>query len=157
MAYSEDLITGFSKSDNNVKIDHNLKLITLSLFLETMSLDQVAFVIDNTFSQTNKRYSKSDNIIIYIIALKWQKAANGGFLEFGSFQPYLDYRQLEWSTLRLIECLFLGYPTCVYFAHVVWWLRALWMARTTRRRRPGKSLTLGCIISVGTFANLDVI
>ena len=39
MAYSEDLITGFSKSDNNVKIDHNLKLITLSLFLETMSLD----------------------------------------------------------------------------------------------------------------------
>ena len=34
----------------------------------------------------------------------------GRFCKFGSFQPYLTHRQLEWSTMRFIEVLFLDYP-----------------------------------------------
>ena len=36
------------------------------------------------------------------------------------------------------ESPFHGYPTCLIFAHVVSWSTALWTARTTRRRRPGR-------------------
>ena len=36
--------------------------------------------------------------------------------------------------MMFIKSPFLGYP---------WWSTALWTARTTRRRRPGRSLTLG--------------
>ena len=60
------------------------------------------------------------------LAPKWQKGANGGFCKFGSFQPYLTLpRQLHWSSMMFIESHFYGYPTCLVFAHVVWWLRAL--------------------------------
>ena len=90
-------------------------------------------------------------IIAFNLAPKWQRAANGGFCKFGSFQPYLTHRQLDWSTMLFIESPFLGYPTCPLFAHLVWWSTALWTARTTRRRRPGRSLTLGYITSVGNF------
>ena len=55
----------------------------------------------------------------------------------------------DWSTLFSIENPFLGYPTCLLSALVVWWSTSLWTARTTRRRRPGRSLALGCITSVG--------
>ena len=50
-----------------------------------------------------------------------------------------------------IESRFLRHPTCLIFAHVVWWSRSLWEARTTRRRRPGRWLTLGYITLVGIF------
>ena len=56
-----------------------------------------------------------------------------------------------------IESHFLGYPTCPLFAHVAWWSTALWTARTTRRRRPGRYLTLECITSVEIFFYKDVI
>ena len=59
------------------------------------------------------------------LAPKWQKGANGGFCKFGPFQPYLTHRQLDWSSMMFIESHFYGYPTCLVFAHVVWWLRAL--------------------------------
>ena len=88
-----------------------------------------------------------------LLAPKWQKAANGGFGKFGSFQPYLTHRQLDWATMMFNETPFLGYPTCQLFAHVVWWWTALWTARTTRRRRPGRSLAVGCITSVEIFIN----
>ena len=88
-----------------------------------------------------------------LLAPKWQKAANGGFGKFGSFQPYLTHRQLDWATMMFNETPFLGYPTCLLFAHVVWWWTALWTARTTRRRRPGRSLAVGCITSVEIFIN----
>ena len=87
------------------------------------------------------------------LAPKWQKAANGGFGKFGSFQPYLTHRQLDWATMMFNETPFLGYPTCLLFAHVVWWWTALWTARTTRRRRPERSLAVGCITSVEIFIN----
>ena len=80
----------------------------------------------------------------------------GGFCKFGSFQPYLTHTQLDWSIMMFIESHFYGYPTCLVFAHVVWWLRALWTARTTRRTRPGSLLTWGCITSVEIFFNKDV-
>ena len=55
------------------------------------------------------------------------------------------------------ESPFHGYPTCLTFDHVVWWSTALWTARTTRRRRPGRYLTLECITSVEIFFYKDVI
>ena len=91
-------------------------------------------------------------IIAFNLAPKWQRAANGGFCKFGSFQLYLTHRQLDWSTKKFIESHFLGYPTCLLFAHVVWWSTALWTARSTRRKRPGRSLTVG-ITSVEIFFN----
>ena len=87
------------------------------------------------------------------LAPKWQKGANGGFCKFGSFQPNLTHRQLDWSSMMFIEGHFYGYLTYLVFAHVVWWLRALWTARTTRRTRPGSLLTWGCITSVEIFFN----
>ena len=33
--------------------------------------------------------------------------------------------QQDWSTLKLIESSFLGYPTSLLFAHLVWWSTAL--------------------------------
>ena len=73
---------------------------------------------------------------------KWPKVAVSGFCKFGSFQPYLTHRQLDWSTLMLIESPILGYPTCLLSAHAFLWSTALWTARITRRRRQGRSLTL---------------
>ena len=90
------------------------------------------------------------------LAPKWQKGANGGFCKFGSFQPNLTHRQLDWSSMMFIESHFYGYPTCLVFAHVVWWLRALWTARTPMRTGPGSLLTWGCIISAEIFFNKDV-
>ena len=87
---------------------------------------------------------------------KWQRGANGGFCKFGPFQPYLTHRQLDWSSMMFIESYFYGYLTCLVFAHVVWWWRALWTARTTRRTRPGSLLTWGCITSAEIFFNKDV-
>ena len=55
------------------------------------------------------------------------------------------------------ESPFHGYPTCLIFAHVVSWSTALWTARTTRRRRPGRYLTLECITSVEIFFYKGVI
>ena len=85
------------------------------------------------------------------LAPKWSKAANGRFCKFGSFPPHLTHRQLDWSTKMFFESPFHGYPTCLTFDHVVWWSTALWTARTTRRRRPGRYLTLECITSVEIF------
>ena len=85
------------------------------------------------------------------LALKWWKAAKGRFCKFGSFPPHLTHRQLDWSTKMFFESPFHGYPTCLIFAHVVSWSTALWTARTTRRRRPGRYLTLECITSVEIF------
>ena len=45
------------------------------------------------------------------------------------------------------ESPFHGYPTCLIFAHVVSWSTAMLTARTTRRRRPGRSLIFVCITS----------
>ena len=73
------------------------------------------------------------------------------FCKFGSFPPHLTHRQLDWSTKMFFESPFHGYPTCLIFAHVVLWSTALWTARTTRRRRPGRYLTLECITSVEIF------
>ena len=87
------------------------------------------------------------------LAPKWSKVANGGFCKFGSFQQCLTHRQLDWRSLVFIKSPFLGYPTCLLFAHLVWWSTALWTARTTRRRRPGRSLTLWCITSAENFFN----
>ena len=53
--------------------------------------------------------------------------------------------------MMFIESPFLGYPTCLIFAQVVWWSTALGTARTTRRGRPGRSLTSGCITSFEFF------
>ena len=86
-------------------------------------------------------------------APKWSKVANGGFCKFGSFQQCPTHRQLDWRSLVFIKSPFFGYPTCLLFAHLVWWSTALWTARTTRRRRPGRSLTLWCITSAGNFFN----
>ena len=47
--------------------------------------------------------------------------------------------------------LFKDSPTRPYFAHVVWWSTAQWTARTTRRKRPGRSLTVGFIAKVEIF------
>ena len=85
------------------------------------------------------------------LAPKWWKAAKGRFCKFGSFPPHLTHRQLDWSTKMFFESPFHGYPTCLIFAHVVLWSTALWTARTTRRRRPGRYLTLECITSVEIF------
>ena len=79
------------------------------------------------------------------LAPKWEKAANRRFCKFDSIQPYPTQRQLNWSTLMFIKSSFLGYPTCLLSALVVWWSTTPWTARTTRRRRPGRSLALGCI------------
>ena len=79
------------------------------------------------------------------LAPKWEKAANRRFCKFDSIQPYPTQRQLNWSTLMFIKSSFLGYPTCLLSALVVWWSTTPWTARTTRRRRPGRLLALGCI------------
>ena len=92
-----------------------------------------------------------------LLAPKWWRAANGGSRKFGSFQPQPTQRELDWSTWMFFESPFFWYPSCLVYAHVVWWLTALWTARTTRRRGPGKWLTLWCITSVEMFFNLDVI
>ena len=70
------------------------------------------------------------------LASKWSKVAVSGFCKFGSFQPYLTHRQLDWSTMMFIESPFIWYPTCLIFAHVVWWSTTPCTARTTSRRRP---------------------
>ena len=44
--------------------------------------------------------------------------------------------------MMFIESPFLGYPTCLLFAHVAWGWTALWTARTTRRIRPGRWLAV---------------
>ena len=85
------------------------------------------------------------------LAPKWSKVAVGGFYKFGFFQPYLTHRQLDWSTMMFIESPFIWYPTCLIFAHVVWWSTTPCTARTTSRRRPGRTLTLGYITSVDIF------
>ena len=53
------------------------------------------------------------------LAPKWQKGAKAGFCKFGSFQPYLTHRHLDWITMMFIESHFLRYPTCLIFAQVV--------------------------------------
>ena len=53
------------------------------------------------------------------LAPKWQKGANAGFCKFGSFQPYLTHRHLDWITMMFIESPFHGYPTCLIFAQMV--------------------------------------
>ena len=58
-----------------------------------------------------------------------------------AFPLHLTHRHLDWSTKMFFESPFHGYPTCLIFAHVVLWSTALWTARTTRRRRPGRYLT----------------
>ena len=55
------------------------------------------------------------------------------------------------------ESPFHGYPTCLIFAHVVLWSTTPCMARTSSRRRPGRTLTLGYIISVDVFFLYDLI
>ena len=60
---------------------------------------------------------------------------------FANLAPYLTHKQMDWSTMMFIESPFIWYPTCLIFAHVVLWSTALWTARTTRRRRVGRSLT----------------
>ena len=92
-----------------------------------------------------------------LLAPKWRRAANGGSRKFGSFQPQPTQRELDWSTWMFFESPFFWYPSCLVYAQVVWWSTALWTARTTRRRWPGKWLTLWCITSVEMFFNLDVI
>ena len=82
---------------------------------------------------------------------KWPKVAVSSFCKFGSFQPYLTHRQLDWSTMMFIESPFIWYPICLIFAHVVWWSTTPCTARTTSRRRPGRTLALGYITSVDIF------
>ena len=62
--------------------------------------------------------------------------------------------QLDWSTRMFIEGPFLGHSTCLFFGHVVWWSTAVWTATTTRRRRPGRSLTMGFVTSVEIFQDV---
>ena len=85
------------------------------------------------------------------LAPKWPKVAVSGFCKFGSFQPNLTLRQLDWSTMMFIESPFIWYPTCLIFALVVWWSMTSCTARKTSRRRPGRRLTLGYITSVDVF------
>ena len=85
------------------------------------------------------------------LAPKWSNVAVSGFYKFGFFQPYLTHRQLDWSTMMFIESPFIWYPTCLIFVHVVWWSTTPCTARTTSRRRPGRTLTLGYITSVDIF------
>ena len=59
------------------------------------------------------------------LAPEWWRAANGGFLRVWQFQSYPIHRELDWSTLMFIESPFLGYLTCLYLTHVVWWSTAL--------------------------------
>ena len=39
-------------------------------------------------------------------------------------------------------------PVWPHLVHVSWWSTAMWTATTTRRRRPGRWLTIGCITLV---------
>ena len=85
------------------------------------------------------------------LAPKSPKVAVSGFCKFGSFQPNLTLRQLDWSTMMFIEGPFIWYPTCLIFALVVWWSMTSCTARKTLRRRPGRRLILGYITSVDVF------
>ena len=67
MAWSEDQITVFSKSDKDVVIDNNFGTDDTFSFLDTIFFRLITFAIDSTFSRTDKRFSISDKIIIYII------------------------------------------------------------------------------------------
>ena len=67
------------------------------------------------------------------VAVQWLTCSSGAL-----FNPTLP---ADMSILLFTESPFLGYPTCLLSAHVVWWSTAMWRARTTRRRRPGRSLT----------------
>ena len=49
---------------------------------------------------------------------------------------------------------FSGISHLLTFSHVSWWSTALRTAKTTRRRRPSRSLKLGCSTSVGIFFQL---
>ena len=61
------------------------------------------------------------------------------------------------GNLRTFPSPFQRYPTCLISVRACCWSTVLWTARRTWRRRPGRSLTLGCINSVGIFFNEDVI
>ena len=93
------------------------------------------------------------NIIVVAIIIIVSVINHGHFILEEYFIWIKHIKQLDWSAMMFIKSPFLRYPTCLIFAHVVWWSTALWTARTTRRRRPGRSLTLGYITSVGNFFN----
>ena len=78
--------------------------------------------------------------------LQWISGSAGAL-----FNPTLP---ADMSIFLFTESTFLGYPTCLLSAHVVWWSTALWRARTTRRRRPGRSLTWGYITSGWNFLHI---
>ena len=61
------------------------------------------------------------------------------------------------GNLHTFSSPFQRYPTCLISVRACCWSTVLWTARRTWRRRPGRSLTLGCINSVGIFFNEDVI
>ena len=61
------------------------------------------------------------------------------------------------GNLHTFSSPFQRYPTCLISVCACCWSTVLWTARRTWRRRPGRSLTLGCINSVGIFFNEDVI
>ena len=54
------------------------------------------------------------------------------------------------GNLHTFSSPFQRYPTCLISVRACCWSTVLWTARRTWRRRPGRSLTLGCINSVGT-------
>ena len=80
--------------------------------LETHIIGQICDQDQNNIYICSKLTDRA--IIAFRIAPKWQKAANGGFCKFGSFQPYLTHRQLDWSTMMFIESPFLD-PSCPFF------------------------------------------
>ena len=100
-------------------------------------------------------YIKNDPSLISLTAFqlapKWSKVAISEFCKFGSFQPYLSHRQLDWSTMTFIESPLIWYPTCLIFGHLFWWSTTLCTARTTWRRRLERKLTWGYITSVDVF------
>ena len=61
------------------------------------------------------------------------------------------------GNLHTFSSPFQRYPTCLISVRACCWSTVLWTARSIWRRRPGRSLTLGCINSVGIFFNEDVI
>ena len=65
------------------------------------------------------------------------------------------WSRIDSSELRF-HGLFMDSPLDQYFAHEVLWWTAQWAARTTRRRRPGRSLTVGLKLpSSADFGLLD--
>ena len=109
------------------------KLFLLSICLTTLST--CGLVFDGTVDGNDNKEEKT------------REVANTRMYHFGRNFLQLGHDMLWWLWLTWKFFLYF-HPIWPHLVHVGWWSTAMWTATTTRRRRPGRWLTIGCITLV---------